>query len=151
MPFVVDGEPANVDVRWDEGGTQVVLLEGLAGAEVDAGNRPTKVVLSDGRAYALCDLQQTEVAWPTFNASGEGEGGGDGSIVAPITGRVAQLFVTVGDAVAKGDRVAIIEAMKMEHVLIAPGDGTVVAVEAQEGEQLAEGAIVARLEPEATQ
>ena len=51
------------------------------------------------------------------------EGSNGSSIRAPIIGRVAKVFVTKGTAVAKGDRVAVVEAMKMEHVLHAPRDG----------------------------
>jgi 3-methylcrotonyl-CoA carboxylase alpha subunit len=47
--------------------------------------------------------------------------------------------------VAKGDRIAVVEAMKMEHVLHAPRDGTIRTVGVIEGEQVAQGALVAVL------
>ena len=61
---------------------------------------------------------------------------GDGSkVTAPMHGKVLELFVDKGDAVAIGDRLAIIEAMKMQHEILATVDGTVedvlVAAEAQ--------------------
>ena len=61
---------------------------------------------------------------------------GDGSkVTAPMHGKVLELFVAKGDAVAIGDRLAIIEAMKMQHEILATVDGTVgdvlVAAEAQ--------------------
>ncbi len=50
-----------------------------------------------------------------------------------------------GEAVEKGQRVAVIEAMKMEHVLAAPRAGTIVHLAAREGQQVAEGAVLAAL------
>ena len=146
---VVDGEQMDVDVRWDSDGTHVALADQVSSVEEQRSDHaPVQVVLDGTHAFALCDLQQTDVSWPTFDPSGHEDADSDGSIVAPITGRVAQVFVAVGDVVAKGDRVAIIEAMKMEHVLHAPDDGTIVSLEAQDGEQLKEGAVIARLERE---
>jgi 3-methylcrotonyl-CoA carboxylase alpha subunit len=65
--------------------------------------------------------------------------GGD-SIKAPMHGKLIALFVKPGDKVEKGQRLAIVEAMKMEHALVAPADGEVAEVAAQPGAQVAEGA-----------
>ena len=48
---------------------------------------------------------------------------GDGLIKAPMHGKVLALLVAEGDSVVKGQRLAIIEAMKMEHALTAPHAG----------------------------
>ena len=69
--------------------------------------------------YVLHDMRQTELAWPTYEADALDAAGDGSSIRAPIVGRVARVFVKAGDAVAKGDRIAVVEAMKMEHVLHA--------------------------------
>jgi 3-methylcrotonyl-CoA carboxylase alpha subunit len=53
---------------------------------------------------------------------------------------VIAVLVTAGEAVAKGQRLAIVEAMKMEHVLTAPRAGIVAEVLAQAGQQVAEKA-----------
>ena len=71
---------------------------------------------------------------------------GGGSVKAPMHGKVVQVFVEAGQQVAKGDRVAVIEAMKMEHTLLAPSDGVVTSVSVTAGEQVAEGAPVAAIE-----
>ena len=55
-------------------------------------------------------------------------------------GKLVALFVAVGDAVAKGQRLAIVEAMKMEHLLTAPRDGVVQEVSGEPGGQVAQGA-----------
>lgn len=49
-------------------------------------------------------------------------------VVAPMPGRIISVKVSVGDTVARGDTVAVIEAMKMESMIIAPHSGKVVAV-----------------------
>jgi geranyl-CoA carboxylase alpha subunit len=54
---------------------------------------------------------------------------GDGSkVTAPMHGKVIDVFVSKGDAIATGDRLAIIEAMKMQHEILASVDGTVADV-----------------------
>ena len=55
-------------------------------------------------------------------------------------GRVVAVLVSIGDAVAKGQKLALIEAMKMEHALVAPFAGSVTEVLAQAGAQVAQGA-----------
>ncbi|RLQ22043.1 ATP-grasp domain-containing protein [Seongchinamella sediminis] len=68
--------------------------------------------------------------------------GGSGVIVAPMHGNLMQVFVSVGDKVAAGQDVAVMEAMKMEHRLVTPVSGEVTAVNASAGQQLASGALV---------
>jgi 3-methylcrotonyl-CoA carboxylase alpha subunit len=55
-------------------------------------------------------------------------------------GKLIQLLVKPGDKVKKGERVAVVEAMKMEHALLAPQDGTVSEIAAEAGAQVKEGA-----------
>ena len=65
---------------------------------------------------------------------------GGGAIKAPMHGKLIALFVGPGDSVRKGQRLAILEAMKMEHALLAPADATVAEVLAEAGAQVPEGA-----------
>ena len=65
---------------------------------------------------------------------------GDGVIKAPMHGKVLAILVEPGASVQKGERVAVVEAMKMEHALTAPIDGTVGEIMATVGAQVAEGA-----------
>jgi 3-methylcrotonyl-CoA carboxylase alpha subunit len=64
-------------------------------------------------------------------------------------GKVLDILVQEGAQVIRGQRVAIIEAMKMEHTLVAPVDGTVADVAVGRGAQVAEGAKVLRVVPAA--
>src|SRR5262249_2611635 len=95
--------------------------------------------------YVLHDMRQTVLAWPTYEADAVDEASDRASIRAPIIGRVAKVLVKAGQAVAKGDRIAIVEAVKMEHVLHAPRDGVVAKVVVAEGQQVEQGMLIAAL------
>ncbi|MEE4278683.1 MAG: acetyl-CoA carboxylase biotin carboxylase subunit [Halieaceae bacterium] len=71
-----------------------------------------------------------------------------GAVLAPMHGNLLALRVSVGDRVERGDDVAVIEAMKMEHRLTAPASGVVAAVHGAEGDQIAAGAVVIEIEAE---
>ena len=70
-----------------------------------------------------------------------------GTVCAPMPSRLVQFSVAVGDEVAAGAELAVLEAMKMEHVLQAPHAGRVTALPVGAGEYLAEGDCVLVLEP----
>ncbi|MBP7337488.1 carboxyl transferase domain-containing protein [Niveispirillum sp.] len=68
---------------------------------------------------------------------------------APMTGTIIQLSVAAGDRVHKGQGLLVVEAMKMEHPLSAPCAGTIAAVKAVPHGQVAEGAVLILLCPDA--
>ena len=70
----------------------------------------------------------------------------DGAILSPMPGRVIAVAVAAGESVAKGQKLVTLEAMKMEHTLTAPFDGIVAELDASEGAQVSEGALLARVE-----
>ncbi len=75
--------------------------------------------------------------------------GGDAALIeAPMPGLVKSVQARPGQAVAKGDRLAVLEAMKMEHALLAARDGIVAEVLVSEGDQVTAGAPLVRLEDE---
>ncbi|MDO5621987.1 MAG: acetyl/propionyl/methylcrotonyl-CoA carboxylase subunit alpha [Paracoccus sp. (in: a-proteobacteria)] len=68
--------------------------------------------------------------------------------LSPMPGLVKAIFVSAGQQVAAGDRLAILEAMKMEHTLTAARDGTIAEILAAPGDQVEAGAALIRLEDE---
>ncbi|WP_299350044.1 acetyl/propionyl/methylcrotonyl-CoA carboxylase subunit alpha [uncultured Shimia sp.] len=72
-------------------------------------------------------------------------GAGGNVIAAPMPGLVKAIFAEAGQEVKEGDRLAILEAMKMEHSLLAARDGVVAEVLAQSGDQVQEGAALIQL------
>lgn len=143
VTVLVDGVPTRMEVEWGSAGPRV----SVPGEMYPNGSEPRnlRVVGSGNPVYVLADMRQIELAWPTFDASTMDEGSNGSSIRAPIIGRVAKLFVDKGTVVTKGDRVAVVEAMKMEHVLHAPRDGVVEKLAVKEGEQVALGTVIATL------
>ncbi|MEY2425270.1 MAG: hypothetical protein QOI61_842, partial [Actinomycetota bacterium] len=63
-------------------------------------------------------------------------------VLSPLTGVVVSVNVAVGDAVHKGQTVAVIESMKMEHVVEAEADGTVESIAAKAGDQMSPGDVL---------
>jgi 3-methylcrotonyl-CoA carboxylase alpha subunit len=94
------------------------------------------VVFSEGQAFGF-DL----TARGTVGAAA-----GDGAILAPMPGKVTSVEVAAGDKVSKGQRLLTLEAMKMEHGLIAPFDGLVAELNASEGAQVQVDALLVRVE-----
>jgi 3-methylcrotonyl-CoA carboxylase alpha subunit len=74
--------------------------------------------------------------------------GGGAAVKSPMHGKLVALMVKPGDVVAKGQKVAVVEAMKMEHALAAPRDGVVAEVIGDIGAQVGEGARVVVLREE---
>jgi 3-methylcrotonyl-CoA carboxylase alpha subunit len=75
-----------------------------------------------------------------------GEGHAEtGRLTAPMPGKVVSFAVKGGDKVSKGQTLAVMEAMKMEHTIAAPVDGVVQELLYAPGDQVAEGAELLRL------
>ncbi|AVO45269.1 acetyl-CoA carboxylase biotin carboxylase subunit [Phreatobacter cathodiphilus] len=165
LAVVVDSETQNAVVTWSQSGPAVVFGTGAPvtpaaptlygfGPLFDfiyAGDKvsypcDSKLVSAGDRVFVIRNGRQTEVrAFDPLDVDLDHLDGG-GSVKAPMHGKVVQVFVEAGQQVAKGDRIAVIEAMKMEHTLVAPSDGTVTMVAVLAGEQVAEGAPVASIE-----
>ena len=68
-----------------------------------------------------------------------------GRLTAPMPGKVVSFAVKAGDKVSKGQALAVMEAMKMEHTIAAPADGTVAELLYTPGDQVLEGAALLKL------
>jgi 3-methylcrotonyl-CoA carboxylase alpha subunit len=68
-----------------------------------------------------------------------------GLVKAPMHGKLVAVLVRPGDRVERGRRLAVIEAMKMEHALVAPAAGEVAEIAAKEGAQVAQGVPLIRI------
>ncbi len=97
------------------------------------------------RRYAVTTGGDTVlVEVPEFDADVEAVLGGD-HVSAPMPGKVLSISVEAGAEVTRGDTVAVMEAMKMEHALTAPRDGVVETVAGKVGDQVSEGDILVQL------
>ena len=101
---------------------------------------------SDGeRVVVFYEGQAYEFALGS-RGTGTSHGIHDGEIEAPMPGKVTAVEVSPGETVVKGQRLLTLEAMKMEHALIAPFDGTVAELNAKTGSQVTEGTILVKVE-----
>ena len=98
------------------------------------------VVAAGDDVYVVRHGRQTRVRLRDFSTPAAAAGSGDGVVKAPMHGRVLEILVAVGDRVTAGQRLAVIEAMKMEHTLRAPFAGTVMQIAVGAGAQVVEGA-----------
>jgi 3-methylcrotonyl-CoA carboxylase alpha subunit len=73
---------------------------------------------------------------------------GNGSLLAPMPGKVTSVDVSAWERVAKGQRLLTLEAMKMEHAMLAPFDGVVAELNVETGAQVQVEALLARVEAE---
>lgn len=106
---------------------------------------PLVTDLSDRRFAVTTGGDSVLVEVPDFEAEAEALAGGD-AVKAPMPGKVIAINVQPGDAVEKGQTVAVMEAMKMEHSLTAPRDGIVETVGVTLAAQVPEGEILVTLE-----
>uniref|UniRef100_UPI0028D0EB7D biotin/lipoyl-containing protein n=1 Tax=uncultured Stenotrophomonas sp. TaxID=165438 RepID=UPI0028D0EB7D len=72
-----------------------------------------------------------------------------GSLVAPMPGRIVATLLAPGTQVVRGTPLLVLEAMKMEHTLQAPADGTVQGYRVKAGDQVADGAVLVDFEANA--
>jgi 3-methylcrotonyl-CoA carboxylase alpha subunit len=98
------------------------------------------VVFTEGQAFEFA---------LSSRGTGTSHGLHDGEIEAPMPGKVTAVEVLQGEKVAQGQRLLTLEAMKMEHALIAPFDGIVAKLTVVPGTQVAEGQLLVRVDAEA--
>jgi 3-methylcrotonyl-CoA carboxylase alpha subunit len=134
-----DGEAVTATVSYPSGAAEVTV-------EGDAPAPDARVIDGDDAVFVLRGGRQSVVRLRALDAFDAAHAGDGGRVTAPMHGKVIEVLVAAGDAVRKGQRLAVIEAMKMEHALVAPIDGTVADVRVSAGGQVAEGALVMTIE-----
>ncbi|MBC2670130.1 acetyl/propionyl/methylcrotonyl-CoA carboxylase subunit alpha [Novosphingobium piscinae] len=96
----------------------------------------TTLLSENGQTWELA-------AWRRDGA--HGVTAGDGAILAPMPGKVIAVAVREGEAVTRGQKLLTLEAMKMEHTLTAPFDGTVAELKVSAGAQVQVEALLVRI------
>ncbi|OYU50326.1 MAG: carbamoyl-phosphate synthase subunit L [Rhizobiales bacterium PAR1] len=126
-------------------GEEITLALDAAGEEAYGGeevaDREFTLVTAGEDVYVLDRGRQTRLTLiDALDVSFDDHGGdAGGNVKSPMHGKLVALFVSEGDVVEKGQRVAIVEAMKMEHPVLAPRAGTVENIAFEAGSQLGEG------------
>lgn len=149
--FIHDGEQIVVTVHFQRQGLLIELADGRKriSAEIDANGR--LAIELEGERYHASVVQTADgitILLPgevarlgLFNPLNVDAGEGDAGdiVLAPMPGKVIQMLVAVGDKVEKGQPLAILEAMKMEHTIAAKRAGEIERIGAATGEQVGEG------------
>ncbi len=155
--------------KWVEDTLDLTGIGGKAGeAPTEADGAEPKVkrevdVEVNGKRFAVSmfvpESQLTAVAGPSAGGSAKarpkrgGAGGsagaaaGSGKIAVPMQGTIVKVEVEVGQTVAKGDTVVVLEAMKMENNVASDVDGTVTEVKVESGASVTAGQVVVVIEP----
>jgi biotin carboxyl carrier protein len=139
--IVVDGNSVLVNGR--------PFVVGFDEGRVLVDDTPYEIILEDdavvvrgiAHPFAVEGLE-AEVAGPRAAAIAAGEG----AVTAIMPGKIIRILVKVGDEVAEGDVVCILEAMKMENELKAPRAGVVQVLHVQVGQDVETGAVLAEIE-----
>jgi acetyl-CoA/propionyl-CoA carboxylase biotin carboxyl carrier protein len=122
-----------------DGDRLVVTLDGVTRTYTVAKDGDTLWLGRDGLAWAVRERG------PVDAVAAETAGAG-GPVRSPMPGTVTVVEVAEGQTVAAGDRLVVVEAMKMEHVLTAPVDGVVRDVAARAGATVAKDAVLLTVE-----
>jgi len=143
VDITVDGVPMRAHL--------VERADGGRAAGAGSGGADDEVTLDDanGGVYAFVDGRQAFVTLADpFAKTEAGKEEGDAPILAPMNGRLVAVTVEDGEVVETGQRLAVVEAMKMEHALVAPHAGVVRDIEASVGDQIEMGERIMRVEKE---
>jgi len=138
------GREIHAEVTSSAAGQLAVTLDGvrLKAKLIADGERRT--LFLRGRSWQLSFLP------PLHHAGERREEGGDGHLHAPMPGKVIAVLVEEDASVEKGTPLLVLEAMKMEHTIVAPAAGVVKRLRYRLGEQVEEGAELLDFEPTAT-
>jgi 3-methylcrotonyl-CoA carboxylase alpha subunit len=140
LPILADGESLVAQVDYSGQGLSVTVEDAAPAGDAMA-------VATNEAVYVLRHGRQTKVALRDLALDEAGDQNAGGLVRAPMHGKVLALLVAPGERVTRGQRLAIIEAMKMEHTLHSPLDGTVAEIAVSPDAQVAEGAKVMVIEP----
>ena len=157
--FAADGEKLTVDIRPDKAGltasvgearfaiSALEVGETTACATID-GHRVSAAFVAGEDAIQLT-LPRKDLALTLHRPAGAAGGaGGGGQVTAPMHGVLLEVLVTEGEAIAAGQKLAILEAMKMQHEILATIDGRVTSITGAAGAQMAAGDLIIEIEGE---
>ena len=139
VDFLIDGKRRSVQLTHRHDGS-LEVAEGKA----STGTHVNAVRLKSGDV-AVFDHGETWTL-PLYDpfAAADEQGGSADRVTAPMPGKVIQVLVRPGETAKRGQPLAVIEAMKMEHTLSASTDVLIASVEVSPGDQVNEGAVIVR-------
>lgn len=141
--FRINGNEYNVEINSVEGNLADVTVNGAA-YKVEMENAPATpaapAATANPAAQARQDAPAAAPAKPAPAPAGAGK-----AITSPLPGVIIEVSVKEGQSVKAGQKVAVIEAMKMENEIQAASDGTVTAVLVNKGDSVLEGTEIVKI------
>lgn len=138
--FKINGNEYNVDINSVEGNIANVTVNGATyEVEMDTPVSAPAAAVRDSSAAPQNDTQAPAPA-PAAKPAGEGK-----AVTSPLPGVIIEVSIKEGQTVKAGQKVAVIEAMKMENEIQASSDGTVTAVLVNKGDSVLEGAEIVKI------
>lgn len=131
--FKINGKDYNVAVNGIEGKLASLTVNGVA-YNVELENEVSPAVAAAPAAAPVAGPAAAPASAPA-PAAGAGK-----DIVSPLPGVIISVDVKEGQAVKRGQKVAVIEAMKMENEILAECDGTITAIHVSKGDSVLEDA-----------
>ena len=141
--FKINGNEYNVDINSVEGNIADVTVNGASyKVEMD-----TPVSIAAAPVPAAAPAASTAPAPAAAPSTGPGTkaSGAGKAVTSPLPGVIIEVSVKEGQAVKAGQKVAVIEAMKMENDILAESDGTVTAIYVKKTDSVLEGADIASI------
>lgn len=143
MRYLVNGE----EIELEPSGAQVEILPDRLVVRSGDSTDSALSVRSGDQVLVSYRGRVFRVEKPSARAK-RSQGKASGETHAPMPGQVVEVFVEQGSRVASGQKLLVLEAMKMQHTVSAPFEGTVTALPVSKGEQVAEGQLLVSVEPE---
>ncbi len=141
--FRINGNEYNVEINSVEGNLADVTVNGAA-YKVEMENAPATPAAPAATANPAAQARQdAPAAAPAKPAPAPADAGK--AITSPLPGVIIEVSVKEGQAVKAGQKVAVIEAMKMENEIQASSDGTVTAVLVNKGDSVLEGTEIVKI------
>ena len=142
-----EGAEHHAQIQATRNGQQRITLDGVDGLAravlVHAGRWQGQ--LSGGAGVASAELWLDD--WSHAAVQAAGGAGATQELRAPFNGKLLAVHAAVGQAVARGDTLLVIESMKLEHALAAPRDAVVAELLVEPGAQVAPGQLLLRFQP----
>ncbi|MBQ7518638.1 MAG: biotin/lipoyl-binding protein [Bacteroidales bacterium] len=153
--FKIGNNPYTVEIASMEGGVAKVNVNGID-YEVEIEDAPTSAAAAPvasvagtasaaSAASAAGTVSAAVSSAPAAATPAAAPAGPAKKVCSPLPGVILSVNVAVGDKVKAGDKVAVLEAMKMENDIEAEFDGTITAIHVQKGDSVLEGAAIVSL------
>jgi biotin carboxyl carrier protein len=134
--FTINGNPYEAEVsNIDENKAEVVVN----GVKYNVELQTTPQVTKTPKLVRSVSVPSTDVHPAVAKTRSPSAPKGDGNIQSPLPGVIVDIMVNVGDAVKIGQRLLVLEAMKMENNIEADKAGTVISIAKQKGDSVMEG------------